>query len=374
MDKTYNNLLLDAAAGLMEPDISKALDLFFKVVCEYIPVESLSIRVQDGSQRFSESTFGPAVDWDAVTVPEPARDRPSLMLNGSDAFVVIPLCMGCLMVKIAPFTAQHAERIVTILNELSRLLSRRLKIEELLQEMREERVLTDVLGILSHDLRTPLSCIKGYAALLMSQEHELDTKQRQEFFSIILEECDHIERLIASLLDCTTEDEAFRIYKEPVLVTALLKKILRDRSFLTRGHRFLLDFPPGLQQVWADPVRLEQVFRNLIDNAVKYSPEGSLVVIRARPAQGDTLISVADQGYGIAPEHLNRLFDRFYRIKSEESKHIKGTGLGLPIVRRIIEAHGGHIWAESTVGKGTTFYFSLPPRDLNDTEEDSDAS
>ncbi|MEW6242955.1 MAG: ATP-binding protein [Bacillota bacterium] len=380
VNNTYSNLLLNAAIALMEPDITKAFDSFSRVVCGYPYVESLSIRVQNGNNDSIESTFGPPVNWDAVIVPEPMRDRPFLVLSGSDTFVVIPLCLGGdlgrLMVKMASSANQDAEKMVSVLKELSRLVSRRVKIQELLREMREERVLTDVLSTLSHDLRTPLACIKGYATLLMSQEHELDVKQRQEFFRIILEECDHIERLIASLLDCTTEDEAFKVHKEPVLIPALLKKVLRDRSFLAREHRFLLDFPPNAREVWADPVRLEQVFRNLIDNAVKYSPEGSLVVIRARPSRGDILISVADQGYGIAPEHLNRLFDRFYRIRNEESKHVSGTGLGLPIARRIIEAHGGNIWAESTVGKGTTFYFRLPPPDcdLADTEADNNAS
>ncbi|NIV29377.1 MAG: hypothetical protein GWN58_07670, partial [Anaerolineae bacterium] len=110
----------------------------------------------------------------------------------------------------------------------------------------------------------------------------------------------------------------------------------------------------------ADPRRIEQVIRNLLDNAFKYSPAGGLVVVRGEVQEREIVISVADQGMGIAPEHLNRLFEKFYRIESGLGRHVVGSGLGLPIARTIVESHGGRIWAESQVGQGSTFYFTLP--------------
>jgi signal transduction histidine kinase len=102
------------------------------------------------------------------------------------------------------------------------------------------------------------------------------------------------------------------------------------------------------------------VFRNILDNAIKYSPEGGLIVIRGEERVSDVVIMVADQGIGISPENLIPLFERYFRVRSVASLHIPGTGLGLPIARAIIEGHGGRIWAESNLGEGTTVYFSLP--------------
>ena len=110
----------------------------------------------------------------------------------------------------------------------------------------------------------------------------------------------------------------------------------------------------------ADPQRVTQVLRNLVDNAVKYSPDGGLVVVRGVARPDEVEISVADQGVGIAPEHLNRLFEKFFRVKSGLGRHVVGTGLGLPIARAIVETHGGRIWAESAVGQGTTLFFTIP--------------
>jgi len=99
---------------------------------------------------------------------------------------------------------------------------------------------------------------------------------------------------------------------------------------------------------------------NLLDNAVKYSPDGGLVVVRGEVGPSEVIISVADQGVGIAPEDLNRLFDKYFRVKSGPGRRVPGTGLGLPIAQTIVKSHGGRIWAESQLGKGTTLYFSIP--------------
>jgi signal transduction histidine kinase len=103
-----------------------------------------------------------------------------------------------------------------------------------------------------------------------------------------------------------------------------------------------------------------QVLRNLLDNAVKYSPDGGLIVIRGEVVSGEVIVSVADQGVGIAPEHLNRLFEKFFRVRWGLGRHVVGSGLGLPISRTIVESHGGRIWAESQLGEGSTFFFALP--------------
>jgi two-component system sensor histidine kinase VicK len=114
-----------------------------------------------------------------------------------------------------------------------------------------------------------------------------------------------------------------------------------------------------------DPRRIKQVFRNILDNAIKYSPNGGLVMIRGEIRLKDVVISISDQGVGISPEDLIPLFEKYFRVKSPTGYHVAGTGLGLPVARAIVEAHGGRIWAESKVGQGTTLYFSLPRTGLS---------
>jgi signal transduction histidine kinase len=110
----------------------------------------------------------------------------------------------------------------------------------------------------------------------------------------------------------------------------------------------------------ADPRRIRQVLRNILDNTIKYSPDGGLVVIHGEVRPADVVVSIADQGVGISPEDLIPLFDKYFRVKAPTGYHVPGTGLGLPVARAIVETHGGRIWAESKVGEGTTLYFSIP--------------
>jgi signal transduction histidine kinase len=155
--------------------------------------------------------------------------------------------------------------------------------------------------------------------------------------------------------------------REPVRISHLAQRAIDDIGRRTRKHRFLIDLD-HLPILEADPNRIEQVLRNLLDNAVKYSPQGGVIVVRGQVVDEQVVISVADQGVGIAPEHLNRLFEKFFRVDSGLVSHVVGSGLGLPIARTIVESHGGHIWAESQPGEGSTFYFTLPMREGRSNE------
>ena len=226
-----------------------------------------------------------------------------------------------------------------------------------------ESELAAVVGTLAHDLRTPLACLKGYLSLLDEGKYAPGSPEWTEFFTLCVNECDRIESLVASLLESAVRDPEIVLHCEPVLVPSLINDIVTEVSALNPDRRFAVDVQPEARTVWADPLRLEQVLRNLVDNAVKYSPDDTLVMIRVRRTGRTTLFAVSDQGYGIAPEHLNRLFERFYRIRDKHSSKVPGTGLGLPIARMVVEAHGGEIWAESVLGRGSTFRFTLPGHD-----------
>ncbi len=223
------------------------------------------------------------------------------------------------------------------------------------------RLKAEVISTLAHELRTPLTSIKGYSSALLMEGAEFSPETQREFLGIIDEECDVLQDLIHDLLESSMIDAGFlRLEMQPVRLPRLALGVLEDFAHQESGHRFLADFPSEFPLVDADPQRITQVLRNLIDNAVKYSPDGGLVVVRgvARPAEVE--ISVADQGVGLAPEHLNRLFEKYFRVKSGLGRHVVGTGLGLPIARAIVESHGGRIWAESALGQGTTLFFTIP--------------
>jgi signal transduction histidine kinase len=226
------------------------------------------------------------------------------------------------------------------------------------------QIRSEALATLSHELRTPLATIKGYATALLLEEAEWSAEEQREFLTLIDRECDTLQAMIGEVLDSALIDAGhLGIEPEPVRLPHLAHQVADEVQRQTTSHRLVDDFPADFPLLTADPRRLWQVLRNILDNAVKYSPGGGLIVIRGEVRPADVVISVADQGVGIAPEDLIPLFDKYFRVKSAEAGHVPGTGLGLPVTRAIVEAHGGRIWAESKLGRGTTFYFSLPRDD-----------
>jgi signal transduction histidine kinase len=219
----------------------------------------------------------------------------------------------------------------------------------------------DIVSMLSHEMRTPLASIKGYASALRMDDVAWEDAQRDDFLRAIDEESDHLSRLVSDILDSAAiEAGEIRLDPEPVLVPRIVKRVIDNLRIRATAHRFVLMFPEEFPVVLADAQRVEQVVTNLLDNAVKYSPEGGLIVVRGEVREREVVVSVVDQGIGIAPEHLNKLFERFFRARPDGVPRVAGTGLGLPISDAIVRAHGGRIWAESTVGSGTTLSFTLP--------------
>ncbi|MFC1931448.1 ATP-binding protein [Chloroflexota bacterium] len=219
----------------------------------------------------------------------------------------------------------------------------------------------ELISTLAHEMRTPLTSIKGYSTALLMEEAAFKPKAQREFLEIIDMECDILEELISDFLESSTIDEGtMKIDFQPVRLPHLVVQAADEVRRRFPKHFLLVDFSDEFPLVDADPERILQVVRQLLDNAAKYSPKGGLIVLQGKIVEDKAVISVADEGVGIAPEDINHLFDRFFRAKSNSGTQIIGTGLGLPISRAIVEAHGGRIWAESQLGRGSTFYFSLP--------------
>lgn len=235
-----------------------------------------------------------------------------------------------------------------------------------------DRLKSELIAALAHEMRTPLTSIQGYASALLLEDVEWDEETRARHLQIIDEEAGELQEMIQDLLESSIIDAGLLlIEKEPTLIPRVVEGLVKEMTRRTARHRFVISFPSDFPIVDADPRRLEQVMRNLLDNAVKYSPDGGLLVVRGQVAGDEVIVSVADDGVGIAPEHLNRLFEKFFRVKSPLGDQVRGSGLGLPVSRTIVESHGGRIWAESELGKGTTIYFSLP-REGSYVERDQD--
>jgi len=237
---------------------------------------------------------------------------------------------------------------------------------EIIQELNHLR--SELIANVSHELRTPLGLIKVFCTTLLREDVEFGREEQREFLHNIDEETERLERIVDNLLDLSRmESGRLRLDKHPTDVGQLAQRVLEatrlEVDAQTSQHRFVHDFPSRPLIANVDARCIEQVLRNLLGNAVKYSPQGGTITARGLGDQWRIIISVSDKGVGIPPQDLERVFERFYRVEGESTQRISGAGLGLSVCRGIVEAHGGRIWAESTSGAGSTFYFSLPVSD-----------
>jgi len=244
----------------------------------------------------------------------------------------------------------------TIAVENLRLHDELKKANELLQEY--DRLKSEFVGIVAHDFRRPLMAIRGFAELVLEEE-DLPPETRHEFMRTVISETDHLALLANDTLLITqieTGQLSFN-FREVDLGPFLLDSVPLGLS----DHSVLLDVPPSFPKIWADPDRLRQALTNLVSNAVKYSPSGGSIVVRVRErGTQHIVIEVVDNGLGIPPDQVGKLFQKFARVRSEEHLKVSGTGLGLYICRLIVEGHGGQIWVESEMGRGSTFGMALP--------------
>lgn len=224
-----------------------------------------------------------------------------------------------------------------------------------------DRLRTAFLASVSHEMRTPMTSIKGLASSLIQPDIQWDEETQKDFLHMIDQEADRLMRIVSDILDMSKIEAG--AMKLDLMPTTLAQIILQLRSRFDRlpgGHRVDLALPPTLPLVLADEVRIGQVITNLIENAASYSPDGAPIAVETCMAGDEIIVSVRDHGPGIRPEHLEKVFDRFYRLEENVKRRKSGIGLGLAICKGIVEAHGGRIWVESEVGKGSRFSFTLP--------------
>lgn len=237
------------------------------------------------------------------------------------------------------------------------------KIIVIFKDIRAEKNLEiikkELVANISHELRTPLTAIKGYLETL---EEENLREEAKTYISIIKNNVERLERIIRDLLILSELESRRELQeKEEVNLAEIANRVINQfEEAAKRKNLFLrLEVSPSLPVIVGDAFRLEQMFINLIDNAIKYTDKGG-VIIHLEAKEKEILIKLEDTGIGIAPEHLDRIFERFYVVDRSRSRRLGGTGLGLSIVKHIVLLHGGKIKVESREGIGTTFFISLP--------------
>lgn len=254
---------------------------------------------------------------------------------------------------------EHLEELVQSrtaeLAESSRLLREN---EARLREA--DRMKDDIVARVSHELRTPLAGLQGAAELLLRRD--LPPEKRNELLGLIERDTKRLAQLVGnfddlhSALGAGPEDYRFQAVEVP----PLLEQAVAEASRGDTAHRFRVEADASLPPARADTESVRRVLANLLSNAIKFSPQGGDITVGAQASASEITIRVADQGIGIAPEAIHRIFGGLYQQEAADTRRFAGAGLGLPLAKAIVASHGGRIWVESTPGRGSTFYFTLP--------------
>ena len=246
-----------------------------------------------------------------------------------------------------------------LVDEQGRLISVLSLVQDVTERKALERLKDELVSTVSHELRTPLASLRGFAELMLTRAFSL--AQQREFLTIIHNETKRLANLINDFLDLQRIEAGHQEYHfKATDILAVASETVAVFQANSNGIVIHLAKEPAPPPVHADVDRIRQVLLNLLSNAVKFSPHGGDITIGTRQEGADLVLWVRDQGVGIAPDTLPKLFTKFFRADNKETRKIGGTGLGLALVKRIITAHGGHVWVESELGKGSTFFFTLP--------------
>lgn len=374
---------------------------------------TLSGRTETNAAEISRTLVEHVLDSRQAIVSYNAMEDPrfsarhSVQLSNLRSVLCVPLmAQGSLLgiiyldnrVRSGVFTEEHLAMLSAFGNQaavaiqnarlyenLRRTLEDRLRLQEELHRQETQRLAleeasrlkSDFIGFVAHELRNPLTTIRGYVQTLMQDtEHALSEEVRQEFFEGIEADADRLLDMINDLLDASRLEagRSLALNIKPVEVRALLEKLARRHrhyKYFTSRHELKTEFADDLPHTIAgDEDKINQIVSNLLSNAIKYSPEGGTILLKASGQSGKgIMIQVCDPGVGISPDHIARLFRRYERLERDAIRNIPGTGLGLYLVKNLVELHGGTIDCISEPGKGSVFTVFLP-----DQQPDTSAS
>jgi signal transduction histidine kinase len=362
------------AAGM---ELQSILQPMVQLAAESVGADGASLRLLDESGRGAYVVVSTGTAPERLEGPQGAVAPEEFPLHSEGR----PLGVLALWRVAPPFTAEERELLGAFAGH-ARIAIEHARLNARLQEEQRragqaERTQADFVSMVSHELRTPLALVKAYAATLLRDDLPVTPQKRRSFLEGIAVATDRLQHLIDNLLSATSLDAGlFLSQPAPMEVGAMLRDALEEAELLTENRPLRLEPAPGELWVLGDRQQLTQVVQNLVTNAVKYAPGDSPVVAHVAGTERSVRISVTDSGPGIPPQALELIFEKFYRVEVEESggpstgaggpdspastRRPGGMGLGLYICRRIVQAHGGRIWAENPPGGGAAFHIELP--------------
>jgi signal transduction histidine kinase len=232
------------------------------------------------------------------------------------------------------------------------------------ERMQLDRMKNEFISTAAHELRTPLTVVMGYLELVLESDQPILSQEHRNYLEIAYGHAEVLAGIVDDLLDMSRVQagQLITLKKSRQDITSLAGKAVATLRGLSDRHRFTLEFPQTPVKLFVDPDKMEQVLENLISNAVKFSPQGGAIKVKGEFADGEFRMIVEDEGIGMSPQEVARVFDKFYRTDASDTA-IGGLGLGMSIAKYIVETHGGRIWVESEPGRGTRVHFTLPTDD-----------
>ena len=219
----------------------------------------------------------------------------------------------------------------------------------------------DFIGLVSHELRSPLTVITGAVDTVLTEGVRLSPEETRQLLKDAALEAESLSHLLGNLLELSrVQAKRLVLHAEAISVKKVVHNTVEEIKCQSSAHQFIVDLPRKLPPVYADELRLERILYNLIENAVKYSPQGGQIRVSVKPERKRLVIGVSDQGIGISLSDQAKLFEPFQRLDNSRLHQVGGVGLGLLVCRRLVEAHGGRIWVESEPDLGSTFFFTMP--------------
>jgi signal transduction histidine kinase len=236
-------------------------------------------------------------------------------------------------------------------------------IHDVTHEREVDRLKTEFISTAAHEFRTPLTSIQGFSEILLTRD-DLSTAERKKFMSYINKQALSLASIVSDLLDVSRieAETGFALNKTPCKIGEAIHHTVQFFQEQSPKHHFEVVVPEDPDEVFVDKEKMLQVLKNIISNAVKYSPDGGVIRVTIDTAGSFCKVTVEDQGIGMKPEQVAKIFDKFYRVDASDSA-VEGTGLGMTIVKHIVEAHGGQIYVESKLGKGTKVTYEIPKQD-----------
>ncbi|MBI2868685.1 MAG: response regulator [Chloroflexi bacterium] len=371
--------IIAAALDALQPDMGEyaihvnlAGDNYLKLAGQYglsdmVKTALNAVPVEAG---VAGAVFRNGLSIEAAPGSEDGEIPPALAGEGYRCYAVVPLTAGGERLGVMGFASRLPvlPRTLDTLAAVAHELSIAIRNSQLYEEASSARALRELdamrsklLANVSHQLRAPLAVIKGYASSLLQTDVTFDIKTLQEFLVAIDQEADRLARLIDEmLLMCRIEKGALELRRDYYAVRTVVESVTEPLANLTLRHRLCVDIAPGLAPVYVDIKRIGEALVNLVENAAKYSPEGTDICLAAGQDADRVVFTVSDQGCGIPPECREKVFERFYRVPDPAVQARPGTGLGLSICRGIVRAHGGEISVRGQPGGGSEFSFFLP--------------